>query len=56
MSGIRNAPPISTSSPRETITSLPAAKVANINNTAAALLFTTQVASTPTKRCIKALI
>ena len=44
-SGMRKAPPISISSPRETITSLPWAKV--FNPEAAALLFTTVAASAP---------
>ena len=39
-SGARKAPPISTSSPRGTITSPPAAIVASTSNTAAALLLT----------------
>src|SRR5207253_1776830 len=42
-SGIRNEPPISTSSPRETITSPPSARVLRAISTAAALLFTTMV-------------
>ena len=47
MSGIRNAPPISTSSPRETITSLRGASDESISSTAAALLLTTVAASAP---------
>ena len=47
-SGIRNDPPISTSSPRETMTSPPSARELSASSTAAALLFTTMVAiSTP---------
>ena len=41
MSGRRNEPPISISSPRETIASLPAPKVLSTSSTAAALLLTT---------------
>ena len=47
MSGMRNEPPISISSPRETGTSRPSASVLRINSTAAALLFTTVAASAP---------
>ena len=47
MSGMRNAPPISTSSPRETSTSLPRASVLSSSSTAAALLFTAVAASPP---------
>ena len=46
-SGMRKAPPISTSSPRETITSLPRASAASVSSTAAALLLTTVAASAP---------
>ena len=46
-SGIRKLPPISTSSPRLTITSLPAAWVASTSSTAAALLLTTSASSAP---------
>src|SRR6184192_4218017 len=42
-SGMRNEPPISTSSPRETMTSPPSASVLRARRTAAALLFTTIV-------------
>ena len=45
MSGIRNAPPISMSSPRETGTSRRLAKVSRTSSTAAALLLTTIAAS-----------
>lgn len=44
---MRKAPPISTSSPRETITSLPRAIAAMVSSTAAALLFTTVAACAP---------
>lgn len=44
-SGIRKLPPISTSSPRLTMTSLPAAWVASTSSTAAALLLTTSASS-----------
>ena len=47
ISGIRNAPPISISSPRDTITSLPCASEFSPSSTAAALLFTTVAASAP---------
>ncbi len=50
MSGMRNDPPISTSCPRETITSRPWAKAVSINSTAAALLLTTMAASAPVRR------
>ncbi len=46
-SGTRNAPPISTSSPRLTTTSRPRASAARARRTAAALLFTTSPASAP---------
>ena len=46
-SGTRNPPPISTASPRETITSLPSAKADNPRSNAEALLFTTKEASAP---------
>ena len=42
-SGMRNEPPISTSSPRETMTSPPSASVFSASRTAAALLLTTMV-------------
>ena len=51
-SGMRNAPPISTSSPRETNTSRWRASVFNTNSTAAALLLTTVAASAPVRRQI----
>ena len=41
--GDRKEPPISTSSPRETMTSPPSARVFRANSTAAAFLFTTMV-------------
>ena len=44
---MRNAPPISTISPRETITSRPAASVLSASTVAAALLLTTSAASAP---------
>ena len=44
---MRNAPPISTISPRETITSRPAASVLSTSTVAAALLLTTSAASAP---------
>ena len=47
MSGTRKAPPISTSSPRETTTSLRWASVLSSRKTAAALLLTTVAASAP---------
>ena len=47
MSGSRNDPPISISSPRETIVSLPPARVLSVRSTAAALLLTTQASSAP---------
>ena len=47
MSGMRNEPPISTSSPRDTSASRRLASVFNVNNTAAALLLTTVAASAP---------
>ena len=47
MSGTRNAPPISTSSPRETITSLRCASALSVRNTPAALLLTMVQASAP---------
>ena len=46
-SGTRKPPPISTSSPRETITSRPAASAASVSSVAAALLLTTTAASAP---------
>ena len=39
-SGMRKAPPISTSSPRDTTASLPCASALSVSNTAAALLLT----------------
>ena len=47
MSGTRKAPPISISSPRETMTCFFCARVLSRRNTAAALLFTTVAASAP---------
>ena len=47
MSGIRNSPPISISSPRETSTFLPLASAASVSRSAAAQLFTTSAASAP---------
>ena len=47
MSGIRNAPPISMSSPRETIVSFRFDNALSNKKTAAALLFTTVAASAP---------
>ena len=49
MSGILNSPPISISSPLETRTSLPFAKVASISTSAAAQLFTTVADSEPVR-------
>ena len=46
-SGMRKEPPISTSSPRLTSTSVPSASVLTARSTAAAQLLTTTVASTP---------
>ena len=46
-SGTRNDPPISTSSPLDTITSFPLANVSRQIRTAAALLFTTTASSAP---------
>ena len=46
-SGIRKDPPISTSSPLDTTTSLPLAMEASTIMVAAALLFTTMAASAP---------
>src|ERR1035438_6384245 len=46
-SGMRKEPPISTSSPRETITSPPSASEFSASRTAAALLFTTIVETEP---------
>ena len=45
MSGIRNSPPISISSPRETSTFLPLASTAIVSTSAAAQLFTMSAAS-----------
>ena len=47
MSGIRNSPPISISSPRETTTSRSFASAVHTSSIAAALLFTTSAASAP---------
>ena len=47
---MRNFPPISTSSPRDTITSPDLASVLRHKRTAAALLFTTRAASAPVRR------
>ncbi len=47
MSGMRNDPPISTSSPRDTTASRPWANSASTMTTAAALLFTAMAASAP---------
>ena len=47
MSGIRKAPPISISSPRDTGTSFRRAKLFNVRSTAAALLLTTSARSAP---------
>ena len=49
-SGTRKPPPISTSSPREMITSRPAASAASTSSVAAALLLTTTAASAPVSR------
>ena len=46
-SGIRKPPPISTASPRDTMTRLPAAAAASPSMTADALLLTTNAASAP---------
>ena len=53
ISGIRNDPPISISSPRETGTSLRRAKQFSVSKTAAALLLTTRAASAPVNWHIK---
>ena len=50
ISGTRKLPPISTSSPRLTITSPPLAMAESISSTAAALLFTTIALSAPVRR------
>ena len=50
MSGMRNSPPISMSSPRDTITSLPRARLSSTRSTAEALLLTTSDASAPVRR------
>ena len=50
MSGMRNAPPISISSPRETGTSLPTASVLSTSRTAAALLLISVAAAAPVRR------
>ena len=47
MSGMRKAPPISTSSPRDTTTSFRCARLLSISSTAAALLFTRVASSAP---------
>ena len=47
MSGMRKAPPISISSPRETMASRPSASVLSVSSTAAALLLTTVASSAP---------
>jgi hypothetical protein len=47
MSGIRNSPPISISSPRETRTCFPLASAAKASSNPAAPLFTTTAASAP---------
>ncbi len=47
ISGTRKPPPISTSSPRDTITSRPRASAPRASSTAAALLLTTMPASAP---------
>ena len=47
MSGIRNSPPISISSPRDTSTFLPFASAARVSTSAAAQLFTIKAASAP---------
>src|SRR5487761_733374 len=47
ISGTRKEPPISTSSPRDTTTSYPSAKVFKVRKRPAALLFTTNVLSAP---------
>ena len=44
ISGMRKPPPISTSSPRETMTSAPSARELSARNVAAAQLFTTTAA------------
>ncbi len=51
---MRNAPPISTSSPREMMTSCPNASVLSNRTTAAALLLTTVAASAPVSSQIRA--
>src|SRR6516165_30406 len=51
-SGTRKPPPISTSSPREMITSRPSASAARSRSVAAALLLTTTAASAPVTRAI----
>ena len=50
ISGMRNEPPISTSSPRETTTLRPAARAESASRTAAAPLLTTSPASAPVRR------
>ena len=50
MSGMRNSPPISISSPRETMTSLPRARLSSASRTAEAQLFTTSEPSAPVSR------
>ena len=49
MSGIRNEPPISTSSPRDSRTSRPDARLESARASAAALLLTTRAASAPVR-------
>ena len=53
ISGTRKEPPISTSSPRETMSCLFFAMVPSTNMTAAALLLTTKAASAPVRRQIR---
>ena len=50
MSGRRNEPPISISSPRDTIVSRPSASVFNASTSAPALLLTASAASAPVSR------
>ena len=53
-SGIRNPPPISTNSPRDTATSRPSARAARTSRTAEAQLLTTMAASAPQARASRA--
>ena len=53
ISGTRKEPPISTSSPRETMSCLFFAMVPSTSMTAAALLLTTKAASAPVRRQIR---